>query len=50
MGIPATGKPVNMGSTDVVRIDDDGMVHEHWGVSDTMGMMMQMGVIPSPDK
>ena len=46
MGIPATGKKVSFGEIHVVRIAGGKMV-EHWGVEDQMGMMQQLGVIPS---
>ena len=46
MGIPATGKTVSFGEIHVVRIEGGKMV-EHWGIEDQMGMMQQLGVIPS---
>lgn len=45
-GIAATGKKVSFGEIHVVRVADGKMV-EHWGVEDQMGMMQQLGVIPS---
>lgn len=47
MGIPATGKKIEMDLVDIVRIVD-GKAVEHWGVSDTMTMMQQLGVTPAP--
>ena len=44
-GIPATGKKVSVTMFDRVRIRD-GKAIEHWGVSDDLGMMTQLGVIP----
>jgi hypothetical protein len=32
----------------VVRVNDDGQIAEHWGVVDTIGTMMQLGLLPSP--
>lgn len=46
-GIPATGKRVEMKLIDIIRFGDDGLAHEHWGVSDELSMMQQLGVIPS---
>ena len=46
MGIPATGKSIDVQAIDIVRFDDDGLAHEHWGVFDVMGMMQQLGVVP----
>jgi predicted ester cyclase len=44
-GIPATGKKVTLAMMDRVRTRD-GKAIEHWGVSDDLGMMTQLGVVP----
>ena len=44
-GIPATGKRVALAMMDRVKTRD-GKAIEHWGVSDDLGMMTQLGVIP----
>jgi predicted ester cyclase len=46
MGIPPTGKVVDVQVIDILRFGDDGLVHEHWGVMDVMSMMQQLGVVP----
>jgi steroid delta-isomerase-like uncharacterized protein len=46
MGIPATGRKVDVPGIDIVRFGDDGKAVEHWGVTDTMTMMQQLGVVP----
>lgn len=46
MGIPATGKHVDVQLIDIMRFDDAGLVREHWGVFDAMSMMQQLGVVP----
>lgn len=46
MGIPPTGKRVAVSAIDIVRLADGKMV-EHWGSTDTLGMMQQLGVIPT---
>jgi len=46
MGMPPTGKGVDVQLIDILRFGDDGLVHEHWGVMDTMSMMQQLGVVP----
>jgi steroid delta-isomerase-like uncharacterized protein len=46
MGIPATGKRIDVQLIDIVRFGDDGLGHEHWGVFDALTMMQQLGVIP----
>jgi steroid delta-isomerase-like uncharacterized protein len=48
MGMPATGKSVNIQIIDIIRFGDDGLAHEHWGVADVMAMMQQLGVVPTP--
>jgi steroid delta-isomerase-like uncharacterized protein len=48
MGMPATGKSVDFKGVDIVRFNDDGLGVEHWGVTDTMTMMVQLGAVPAP--
>ena len=47
LGIPATGKRINMTGIVIVRIAG-GRIAELWTESDTMGMMVQLGVVPAP--
>ena len=47
MGMPATGKSVDVQVIDIMRFGDDGLVHEHWGLFDALGMMQQLGAIPA---
>ena len=47
MGMPATGKSVDIQLIDIIRFGDDGLAHEHWGVFDTLAMMQQLGAIPT---
>ena len=47
MGMPATGKRVDVQLIDIIRFGDDGLAHEHWGVFDALGMMQQLGAIPA---
>ena len=46
-GIPATGKKISVTGHDFARLVD-GKLIEHWGETDTMTMMQQLGVIPTP--
>ena len=46
MGIPATGKAVDVPLIDIVRFGDDGRAREHWGVFDALRMLQQLGVVP----
>jgi steroid delta-isomerase-like uncharacterized protein len=46
MGMPATGKSVDLQAVDIVRFNAEGTAAEHWGVTDTMTMMQQLGVVP----
>ena len=45
MGIPSTGKRFEMTEIHIVRIANGKLV-EHWGISEDMSMMQQLGVIP----
>jgi steroid delta-isomerase-like uncharacterized protein len=47
-GIPVTGKSIDAQAIDILRVEDDGLVHEHWGVMDQMTLMQQLGVVPGP--
>ena len=49
MGIPPTGHRVSIGLIDIVRIAD-GKVVEHWSLGDNLGMMRQLGAIPTPEQ
>ena len=46
-GIPPTGKAINVSGVIIDRIVD-GKITEHWASFDAMGMMQQLGVIPTP--
>ncbi len=46
LGMPATGRQVDVQLIDIIRFGDDGLAREHWGVFDQMGMMQQLGAIP----
>ena len=46
MGMPATGKSIDIALIDILRFGDDGLAHEHWGVIDALAMMQQLGAIP----
>jgi steroid delta-isomerase-like uncharacterized protein len=48
MGIPATGKQIEVQAIDIVSFAD-GKATAHWGVSDMMALMMQLGAMPAPD-
>ena len=48
MGMPATGRSVDIQLIDIIRFGDDGLAHEHWGILDALGMMQQLGAIPAP--
>lgn len=46
MGMPATGKRVDVQGIDIIRFNEDAIGVEHWGVFDAMAMMQQLGVVP----
>lgn len=45
MGIPATGRPIEMRSIDIWRVDG-GMFAEHWDELNTLQVLVQMGALP----
>ena len=46
MGIPPSGKKISITEIHMVRIVN-GKAVEHWGLSDDMAMMQQLGAIPT---
>jgi len=46
MGVPATGRPVEIQGIDIVRFGDDGRALEHWGVTEELKLLQQLGVVP----
>ena len=46
MGMPATNKKATFTAMDAARVAGSKIV-EHWGNEDSMGMMQQLGVIPT---
>ena len=47
MGVPATGKQINVNFIDMWK-SKDGKLHESWVVMDIAGLMQQIGAIPEP--
>ena len=48
MGIAATGKRAEISEIHIARMSGGKLV-EHWEASDQLGMMQQLGVIPTPE-
>lgn len=46
-GLPATGKPFTIDVMDICRAENGKLV-EHWGVADQLGLLEQIGALPSP--
>jgi steroid delta-isomerase-like uncharacterized protein len=46
MGIPPTGRMVDIEVIDILRIQD-GKITDHWNNVDRLGLMQQLGVIPA---
>jgi len=49
MGIPPTNKKVKVQAFAIDRVVG-GKIVEEWGISDTLGLMQQLGVVPTPKK
>ena len=47
MGVPASDKSFEITSVDIIRVED-GKCAEHWGVTDNMALMVQIGALPEP--
>ena len=47
MGVPPTGRRVELLLMDIMRFNDAGLVCEHWGLADTLSLMQQLGAIPA---
>ena len=47
MGMPATGKQATVTGITIDRIAD-GRIAESWDNWDTLGLMQQLGAIPTP--
>ena len=48
MGIPATGRRIEIEGMDITRLAD-GRIVEHWTQMDALAMMQQLGVIPEQE-
>lgn len=46
MGMPPTGKSIDVKLIDIMRFNDAGKICEHWGLVDTLSMMQQLGAVP----
>lgn len=44
-GVPASGNSVEFDSTDIIRVED-GKVAEHWGTTNNLSLMQQIGAVP----
>ena len=47
MGIPGTGNAIELSGMDFVRFRD-GKAAEHWGQTDVMALMTQLGAMEQP--
>ena len=46
MGIPGSGRRAEVQLIDIMAFDEAGLISEHWGVVDMLGMLQQLGVVP----
>jgi steroid delta-isomerase-like uncharacterized protein len=49
-GISPTGKQITVTGIGIFRFSDEGKVIESWDNFDQLGMMRQLGVVPSPEQ
>jgi predicted ester cyclase len=45
MGVSPTDRSVEFETIDIIRVED-GKVREHWGLTDVMSLMQQLGALP----
>jgi predicted ester cyclase len=48
-GMPPTGKHATWTEIHIVRVANEHIV-EHWGLTQELGMLVQLGVIPAPGR
>ncbi|HYY77999.1 MAG TPA: ester cyclase [Actinomycetes bacterium] len=46
LGLPPTGRRFEIANADVCRFSPDGLIAEHWGVLDMIGLLRQLGAVP----
>lgn len=46
-GMPATGKPIEIPGITILRFEN-GQCIERWSQADFLGLMMQLGMLPTP--
>ncbi len=46
MGLPPTGKPIAMTGMEIFRLEN-GKIAELWGEANLLGLMQQLGILPS---
>ena len=49
MGMPATGKRATWTEIHIGRVVN-GLLAEHWGIVDQLGMLVQLGIVPAPGR
>ena len=47
-GVPSTGKRLSIKSMSVERVSE-GKIRGHWRVTESLDMMLQLGVVPEPE-
>ena len=48
LGVPATGRPVELHGITILRFGDEARVVERWTQADLLGLLVQVGAIPPP--
>ncbi|MBV8529081.1 MAG: ester cyclase [Candidatus Dormibacteraeota bacterium] len=48
LGIPATGRHVDVGLMIIARFDERGLWAEDWSAWDQLGLLQQVGAVPVP--
>ena len=48
MGMPPTGKSAAWQEMHILRFDTNGLLAEHWDISNSLGMLVQLGLGKAP--
>ncbi len=46
MGMPASGRRVEVQLIDIMGFNEGGLICAHWGVMDMLSMLQQLGAVP----
>ena len=48
LGVPATGRRVQLDAVDIYRVTDEGKISEQWAFEDLAAILSQVGAVSLP--